>query len=197
MKYRSIFKIMTLVTYLGSGVTVGQAPSHQEFKTIQISLQRLYNVNTNEFHQFWQPGQGLGLTVTFPFYRGQFMAEMNRFQFQGRFPAITDFQAFQIYAGWGQTVTILPRIKWLNGITLGNNFMVFDQGDASRGVKTESEFGLTLVSRIGFLIRSNWSVEAIIHRQFLFTSKPIKLTFAALAFSYSLNTPHWLEEFLR
>lgn len=197
MTYRFIFMIMILIMSPGSGVTESRAQSDQAFKCTTLSLQGFYNTNANEFHQFWHPGQGLGIAVTFPFYLGQFMAETNALEFHGRNSSITDFRTFQIYAGWGQSVTILPRVKWLNGIALGNNFMVFAAGDASRGVKTESEFGLTLKSQLDYFIGPNWSVTAGLQRQLLFTYKRIRLTFVSLAFSYSFNTPHWLKEFMR
>lgn len=197
MNYRFIFMTLIFVTSGGAAATDSQARSDQVFKTTKISLQGFHNVNANEFHQFWHRGQGVGLQVTFPFYLGQFMAETNTFHFQGRNPAITDFQTFQIYAGWGPVVTLLPRLQWLNAIALGNNFMIFAQGDASRGVKTESEFGLSFKTQLGFYLRPNWSVEAGWQRQYIFTFKRIRLTFFSLALSYAFKTPRWLEEFLR
>lgn len=197
MKHCFLLKIITLLTSLGSVLPASPAQSDQAFKTTNISLHGFCDVSANEFHQFWHPARGLGLSVTFPFYRGQFTVEINTLRFKARNPVITDFRAFYLNSGWGYELTILPRLKWLNGFALGNNFMVFDQGDASRGVKTESEFGYTLKSQVNYFISSNWSFTGAVQRQFIFTAKRIRLVFVSLALSYCFKTPRWLEEFLR
>lgn len=185
-----ILLLLPLLIFLGGLY----AQTAKPFETLDIGLQYVANTNRNEFHDYWEPRQGVaGLLVT-PFYYGYAQAGVQILPYSGKGGGLPDFTNAFIYLGWGVKWSLASKLDWFNSLNIGNNLMVFAK--AERQAITESELGIGFNSCLSYHVNKRWAVCISGFSEIIFTHKRIKLTFISAGLSYSVSTPRFLREFL-
>ncbi len=71
-----------------------------------------------------------------------------------------------------------------------------DDPDLAKEVRTESEIGLGLQTRLGYPLSRGWSILVTGDYRRIYTHKRIDYLFIGGGVSYKFESPGWLREFL-
>ncbi len=215
----SIRLLLTSVTALvvaGGAVPLQAQSTRGAFETMTIHVGGATNFNRTAFHRFWQPGQGGDVTIQTPFYAGQVETGLALHQYAAATDDVPAFDAMQMHVGWSLPVTLSPRLQWQTGFRLGNYYMRFgdavqnghvgcDLGGIKRcgddaatiGGDSESEFFMGLHTRLQVRMAPTWSVHTGAYLMNAYTHERIRLVYFSAGISYTVQTPDWLQVFLR
>lgn len=174
-----------------------QAQSRIEpFTTMSLSLSYTINVNHNQFHDYWRPGQGVNLAIQTPFHWGVVQAGLQYVPHRSH--TITpSFDSYYLFLGWGFPFQLLRRIHWLNALQAGNYYMVFDDSQINVTQRHESELGMALYSVLSWRIYKQFHSYGAVRYLKVFTYKHLELTYLSFGVAYVLKTPGWLIRVLK
>ena len=171
--------------------------SNVPFETFKISLNTAANVNKNIFHEYWDQSPAVDLMIEFPFYTGLIQTGLQATRNSSVKSGVAGYTSIFLYLGWGWEIALPCRLKWYNGVQVGNYEMIFDENRRSDAEKRESELGGGIYSRLAASIKANWSFSIYSSYRKIYTHQQIHHTFIGIGIGYSLYAPRWLREFLR
>lgn len=171
-----------------------EAPS--AFSTLKLSLNYVSNINNNQFHQYWHPGQGANFGVQTPFYWGDVQAGLQYVPHKKR-TGSPSFESYYVYLGWGYSLHLFRNMHWLNALQAGNYYMDFDDPDINVTQRQESELGIALYSALSLRLYKQLYGYGAVRYLKVFTHKRLELTYLSIGVAFVLETPAWLIEVLK
>lgn len=166
-----------------------EAPS--EFSTLRLSLNYVSNINDNQFHQYWHPGQGANFAVQTPFYWGDVQAGLQYVPHKKR-TGSPSFDSYYAYLGWGSSLNLFRNMHWFNALQAGNYYMVFDDPNINVTQRQESELGIAMHSAMSLRLYKQLYGYGAVHYLKVFTHTRLELTYLSIGVSFVLKTPDWL-----
>ncbi len=170
--------------------------SSAPFETLKISLNMAMNANKNIFHEYWDQSPAVDLMVEFPFYTGLIQAGFQVAHNSSVKSGVADYTSIFLYLGWGWEFVLPYRLKWYNGVQVGNYQIIYEQEEYI-GHNLESELGAGIYSCIAIPVRSNWFTNISARCQKIYTHHRIHHTFVGIGIGYNSDTPRWLKRFLQ
>jgi len=169
------------------------------YQSVSVQAGATTNVNRTRLHDDWQPGGGAEAVVAVPFYAGHLEAVAAYHRYQPRGSAdVPAFDAFLLQLGWGLEQPLTSWISAQAGVRVGNHRMAFDvNGDLERAEMTENELVTALKGQVVFDVTDRWSLLAAGSYQRTFTRIRMDLVYTTVGVRYTLDSPSWLQIFLR
>ena len=188
-KYNHILIFIIIIIH------VHMACGTEPYRTMTFGAYHIRNINHNLFHSYWKAPDGWGGFIELPFYVGKIDAGVDVIPYHAKQPTTSDVSTTLFYAGWGIDFMLLPKFYWYNGLSFGDNFMVFED-ETRDGFKYESEIALMYSSKCKYNISKNISVFVSGRYFYLLTHHRIRLFYVFFGTGYSFNTPQWIREFM-
>ena len=185
--------ILYLISLLLSGPSILPAENAAVFHTLNLAGDIQFNLNRNEFHNYWRPGKGLGVEIETTYYVGHLIAGSQIISYLGR----SDYPAFKglfVYAGWGLAKPLGRNSRVSSAILLGNELMLFEFGP---GEVRESELQMGLSVKATTSLNGRLAAHVTYSRLLLLTHRRIVRDFVGLGLDYTMKTPQWLQNLLR
>ena len=189
----SLFLLLLILPGKSYPQTIHQSP----FSTFNLQLSGAFNINTNTFHQFWDPETGGELIIEMPFYFGDIHAGLHVFPYSGKSEYQPDFLSMYIFVGWGPKITLLKDIYWYNHVRVGSFQMYFDDSDIHESQALESELGFGAFTEFEYQFYTNWLVHTSLGYIYVVTNKPLELVMVTVGFSYTFTSLEWLRKFMQ
>lgn len=175
---------LTLTLLVGSVPCVAQDP----FSELEFHLQGSQNLGPNVLDGQWQMGRGAKVSVSTPFYLGNW--DMN-FAIH-RFNALSDvpgFGALWVSSGWGINVRLHPRLTIKPSLSIGNYRMSFDDSTTTfSGESSESDFVGSLAMLISFDVGRRWFLYSQAEYLMVQTTPRINLWFLSTGIGFRVPT---------
>jgi len=183
-----------LFVFLLSITTHISAESKEPFSSLQFGLTNHWNVNSNDFHRFWNQRYGYAFTVGTPFYLGTFSIDGRVLAFSGESRTDPGFTNIYLAMAWAVEIPLPMNFRWSAGLSAGNDFFAFESGNIYS--KYESELGIELNTELSLPVTKSIrvAVQSVYHK--IYTYKPIYLGYLGIGLRYEVPTPGWLREFL-
>ncbi len=163
---------------------------------MSLGVNFLANVGRNEFHDYWNPSNGVQLEFGTPFYLGAVKAGVHIFQNDNVTAEVPVFRSAFLYLGWGYEWGLPFDVGWFTGIQAGGFYMNFDDDDVADERKTESELGFGLHTSLRYPTVGRWSAVVTGEYRRIYTHRRIDYVFLGAGVSYTMTTPRWLRGFL-
>lgn len=200
MKFIQFTRSIIILFIFQVSVVSGQIQSDvtdSVFQTIKFRVHAVSNINDNIFHQYWDPQYGTELQIDMPFYSGIIEGGVHLYPYNGRENQYVDFLVQYYYVGWGINLPVYSQISWYNGLRFGNYLMSFDDEDINPTQVNESELGFGLNSRLELGLSRRWNIDIGIGYLVVYTKKRLELTMISIGFSYMIDSPQWIKDFLK
>jgi hypothetical protein len=169
-----------------------QTRSPAAFDTLEAGVHYAVNINENEYHDFWDQGQGAEAWALTPFYAGDLKVGVRYLLNTARTETTPDYHSTYIYLGWSYPFRVTRWITIHPGATLGGNVMNFDVGDN----KFETEASTELFARLGVRVYGRWNINVTGSWMTMLTYRRIEMAFVTIGVSGSFGMPGWLRGFL-
>ena len=184
--------LSTLILSLTAIAGFAQEP----FSTLELRIQGSRNLNRNILHERWHPASGAKLSVSTPFYAGEW--EMN-FGFH-RFNASTNvpgFGALWINSGWRARIPVHAKVALKPAISIGNYRMSFDDSAFTyAGESSESDFAGSIAMLASLDLSRQWFVFGEAEYLRIQTSPRMHLWFASIGFGFRIQSGKLARTFL-
>ena len=163
---------------------------------VDVSLHATADISKAVLHNNWEPGRGLAIEMTMPFYAGFIEFGGTFHQYSGR-RDLPGFGALWIQAGWGLQYTWRSRVSFSSSAHLGNYRMSFDDPlNPYEGTLTESELVLSASGRLSVRIYGPLSLYGRADRLYVQTYPSINLWYASAGLSVRLSAgQRWIDFF--
>ncbi len=171
--------------------------SGDEFTSIQIGLGPVLQANTTDIDTAWEPGTGLGIFLTMPFYLGEVEVGYQFTPHSVITPDVPRFNSNYFYLDWRMPVRIAHRLHWSGGFRLGVVQMSFKVPDASWFGAVEHEFGAGFMTSLDWAFLENWSARISAVRRKTWFYRPLHQTFISISILRRFASPDWFREVLR
>jgi hypothetical protein len=185
------------------------AHNSQPFDSLEIGLQYTANINSNAFHDFYEPGKGVEGFAEMPFYYGNIQAGIQILSHDAKKKGVSSNEAkgkIQVFQGvftnmkWGKQYLLHRKVGWFIGIGVGLYAFLPSSPKWSAPYEvahfTETELGACLNSYLSYAIYSNWTVRFGGSYNRIFTYKQIDLVYFSIGVGYSFASPRWMKVFL-
>ncbi|MCY4205046.1 MAG: hypothetical protein OXE92_04890 [Bacteroidetes bacterium] len=184
--------LTTLALVLITSSSSAQAP----FSNLEFRIQGSHNVNRSRLYDNWHPASGMKLSVSTPFYTGDWEMSLGFH----RFNASTDvpgFGALWISSGWGLKIPVHTRITIRPIIHIGNYRMSFDDSATTySGESSESDFvgGARILT--SFNISRKWFLFGETEYLRVQTQPLMHLLFISVGVGFQVQTGNFVKIFL-
>jgi hypothetical protein len=168
----------------------------EPFETMSLEATFLANVGRSEFHDYWDPSNGVQAEFGTPFYLGIVQIGVHVFNNDNVTDTVPRFGSAFVYLGWGYEWRLPPDVGWFAGIHAGGFYMNFDDDVVVDEGKTESELGLGLRTSVRYPTVTRWSALVTCEYRRIYTHRRIDYVFVGAGVSYTMATPGWLRGFL-
>lgn len=185
-----------LPTVLSLAITAFAQGRANEYETFSIMVGGTHNANRTTFHQYWNPGSGIELSVSTPFYVGYLESAGAFHVYRNKLPSVPRFNAISASVGWGIQVPVTRFLDWRAGVRAGNYRMSFDY-ETFRGVRNESEFSVAVLSQIHLQFTNTWFFYLSGSYEKTFTYIRLKPLYISAGIGHTFKTPRWMQEVLR
>ena len=171
----------------------------KSFESFSIGINILSNVNSTQFHEYWDPKYGAEGFINTPFYFGNIQLGVSYMPFKSRSSNQPDFKSYLFYLQWGYTFNLISNFELsINGL-IGIYQMNFDENSTAvaSGQLTEREFSAGLSTSLSYTFFNSWRINLNANYIRIFTHTRINLIFIAAGITKSYSSPDWLKDFLR
>jgi hypothetical protein len=186
--------VVTMAALLYSGPLTAQSP--EPFSRLTVSAAAATNVNRVLLHRYWRSDTGWLMRVATPFYLGSTAVVVQTVPFTPRGPDQLDVDALTVLAEWNGERVLLPGVRGIGGIHLGQTTFKFRTQRERTFIIEESELLSGVQIGVRTRLAGDVGLAVMANHQKIFTQIPIHLTFVACGLEYSLATPSWLRTFL-
>lgn len=169
----------------------------EPFDSSTITLNLISNINSNDFHNFWEPKTGFEINGSSNFYAGFLELGFNYNKNRSISNDQPDYTSIFSYIGYGLKYQFTKSISNYSSIRIGNYFMNFDDPNIHAELKSEHELGIGFNTSLQYSFSKNYAFNLSIQHYKIFTNKRIYLWSVAAGINYSFSTPKWLKEFLQ
>ena len=166
------------------------------YETIDLTLTVLGDVNRGTLHRYWSPGPAFGIGAALPFYLGTIEAGAQYAHPEARRGDVPGFRSLLVYAGWGGTRRLGPRLRAGGGLRVGVMAMRFDGDTIPAFRRRESELAVAARADLRWTPRGPWFAEAAVTYQSVLTRHHIEQVFLSAGLGRRFGTPRWLRDFL-
>jgi hypothetical protein len=177
------------------------ARDSQPFSSLEVGLRYAVNVNRNRFHDFYASGRGAEGAIRTPFYYGNMQVAIQALFYAAKdADRAQDFRAIVAYISWDRESRLPYRVRWSTGF--GAGFHAFLPGNQSLlnpsafAHFTETELSANLFTRLNYPVTEDWTIDAKVSFDRIFTFRPITLVYLSFGVGYAFSTPMGLRTFL-
>lgn len=182
---------------IGFVFATAPASAQEPYSTISTGASFGVDVGRGDFQNQWRVSPAAGLTIQTPFHFGHFEVGTAAIRNSDRTEAGSrDFLAALLFAGWGPSLKLGPRLDWRNFGIAGDFLMVFDEGEAGYS-KRENELALGARSSLVVSLSRHMELEAGLTGFRVFTSRPVDFLLISGGLRFRLKTPSWIREQMR
>ena len=190
-----LFCLFALVMFLPA-VRANAGEHAEPFETITLGAHFVTGSGDDTFERFWKPSAGGRFELATPFYAGIIHTGVHIFNNDNVTDDVLSFSTVFLYLGWGYEWRFPFGVEWFAGFQAGGFHMDTDDPDLVKEVRTESEIGLGLQTRLGYPLSRGWSILVAGDYRRIYTHKRIDYLFIGCGVSYTFESPGWLREFL-
>jgi len=188
---------ISLLIFLSNYIS---AQSNSEaFESFSIGIDLLANVNSNQFHEYWDSKYGVEGFFSAPFYFGYIQLGASYMSFTGKSSSQPNFKSYLFYLQWGYKFVLISNFDLFINALIGIYQMNFDESSTvvSPGQLTEREFSAGLSTSLTYSISNSWRININARYIRIFTHTQINLIFISAGITKSFSSPDWLKDFLR
>ena len=168
-----------------------------EFTSIQIGLGPVVQVNSADIDTAWDPGTGMGIVLTTPFYLGEVEVGYQFTPHSAITPGVPGFNTHYVYLDWRMPIRLTERLHWSGGYHLGVVQMKFRIPDSAWSGTAEHEFGTGFMTTLEWAVLKNWSARFSAVRRKTWFYKPLHQTFISISILRRFSSPDLFREIFR
>jgi hypothetical protein len=176
--------------------TAQQQQRSAAFKTLDLSIELLADINQGTLQRDWSPGPGLGIGIALPFYLGNAELGVQLARPSARQAPLPDFRSLFVYAGWSGTRELGRQLRAQAGVRAGIVGLSFDGDNIPAFRQHESEPAVAARGSLRWTPRDSWFTEAAVAWHSVFTEPRIEQIFLSAGVGRRFRTPKWLRDFL-
>ena len=169
----------------------------EEFTSIRIGLGPLVQANTAEIDTAWDPGAGMGLFLTTPFYLGEVEVGYQFTPHAAVTPGVPRFNSHYVYLDWRLPVRLTERLRWSGGCRLGVVQMKFRISGSAWSGRAEHELATGFMTSLEWTVVKNWSTRFSAARRKTWFYKPLHQTFLSFSIIHRFPSPDLFREIFR
>jgi len=170
---------------------------NEPFSKITIALSAAKQGNSTLINDFWENNFSLEGNLESPFYFGEVKTGLIFIPFTGNSVKYPNFKIFYFYLGWNGVINFYNNFSASFGISAGSSFMYFHADQIAAFEKTESELTFSTGAKIKYQIAGKVGIFSKIDLIKIFTKNNIDLILISAGIDFTIDTPKWLENFLK
>ncbi|MEA1981104.1 MAG: hypothetical protein U9N54_09045 [candidate division Zixibacteria bacterium] len=185
--------IIFLLLFIFCSTNINAVP----FDSSTIIFNFVSNINSNDFHDYWEPKTSFEFNGRTNFYSG--MIELGIIYNKNKSLSIDqpDYNSIYSFVGFGFNYKISNSFSNYTGLRMGNYYMDFDDPDIHSELKSEHELYLGAISSVQYSLNKRYAFNLALEHCKIFTYKRIYLWSVSVGVAYSFDSPKWLKEFLQ
>ena len=168
-----------------------RAPASPAYSTMSVGIAGGRTIDDGALADFWDSGTTLRLDVYTRFHRGDVGAWLLTLPWDARSAEQPDFRAYIFGLDWRFTRSVTRWLRPSASVSAGNFLSTFE-GVETKGLKKESEIFIGASAGLAVGVTRATSLTATVTGINVFTSTPIRTTFATVGVSHGFATPDWL-----
>lgn len=169
----------------------------EPFSKITIGLSAARQGNSTLLNEFWNNNFALEGSFESPFYFGEVKTGLVFLPFEGNSVKYPNFKIFYFYLGWDGVLHFYDNFAASFGVSAGSSLMYFHADEIAAFEKTESELAFSTGAKIKYQIAGKFGIFSKIDLIKIFTKNNIDLMLISAGVDFTIDTPKWLESFLK
>lgn len=169
----------------------------EPFSKITIALSAARQGNSTLLNEFWDNNFALEGSIESPFYFGDVKTGLVFLPFEGNSVKYPNFKIFYFYLGWNGVLHFYKNFSASFGVSAGSSLMYFHEDEIAAFERTESELTFSTGAKIKYQIAGKIGIFSKIDLIKIFTKNNIDLMLVSAGIDFAIDTPNWLENFLK
>jgi len=192
---RASFLSLLAILFCTNPLRAQTAAETRPFGTLDVGLYGAFNVNRNDFHDYWDDGSAGAIDFVTPFYAGR-ASLLVRVAAHDEVNAASGFTSVFGALGWRVGKELSRHFRADVGLHAGLMNWIFDE-ESESSVKYELEFASEAGVRADFEFAERWHAIVEGSYQLTFTHERIELAYLSFGVARTFGAPKWIRSALQ
>lgn len=188
--------ILLIILFTIPQLSFAQKDSAAAFNSIDLFAGLNININEGDLSEYWNPGKGISVNITTPFYAGTIGIGVDALFFNSKSNNQPDYKSFFINLSWMQGIKIYDPAELRLGVKFGSYNMLFAENNQSEFETNESELAIAAAGTLQIRLYKKLYLNICPELLTVFTNKRMKLFNISTGLSYSFDSPLWIKRIL-